>query len=141
MGKFYLARVQGHPPDDRFSCHVPISPESSALGARLVDWETGLPAETHFSVLRRDADDTALLEARPITGRTNQIRIHLSHLGFPICGEATYLSGGVIGDTQTLGIGAAPLCLHAWRITCKHPLTGKALEFTAPLPEAWGHAR
>jgi UPF0176 protein len=138
VGKFYLVRVQGLPTDDIFSCHVPISPESSALGARLVDWETGLAAETHFRVLRRDSDGTALLEARPITGRTNQIRIHLSHLGFPICGDATYLHGGQIGGTQTLPVDSPPLCLHAWRITCLHPLTGEPLEFTAAPPESWG---
>jgi len=136
--KSYLVRIQGHPADDRFSCVAPISPESSALGARLVDWQTGLPAETRFHVLRRDPDGTSLLIARPVTGRTNQIRIHLSHLGFPVCGDATYLHGGHIGDTQTLHIDSPPLRLHAWRIACLHPLTGKPLEFTAAPPGSWG---
>ncbi len=135
--KTYLARVQGHPPDDSFSCHAPISAESSSLGARLVDWQTGLPAETRFQTLRRHADGTATLQATPITGRTNQIRIHLSHLGFPVCGDPTYLHGGHLGDTQTLHPQAPPLCLHAWRIECHHPLTGKPLAFTAPPPGSW----
>ena len=136
--KTYLARVQGHPPDDGFACHLPISPESGALGARLVDRDAGLPAETRFRVIRRHPDGTALLEARPITGRTNQIRVHLSHLDFPVCGDATYLHGGQIGDTQTLHVGSPPLCLHAWRIACLHPLTGQPLAFTAPPPPSFG---
>ena len=53
-------------------------------------------------MLQRDADGTALLEARPLTGRTNQIRIHLWHLGFPVCGDQVYLPGKKVGDTATV---------------------------------------
>jgi 23S rRNA-/tRNA-specific pseudouridylate synthase len=90
-------------------------------------------------VLQRDADGTALLEARPITGRTNQIRIHLWHLGFPINGDAAYLADGEIGETQTLAMGDPPLCLHAWKITFQHPLTKERVMFEAERP-AWAHA-
>jgi 23S rRNA-/tRNA-specific pseudouridylate synthase len=87
-------------------------------------------------VLERFADDTSLLEARPLTGRTNQIRVHLWHLGFPVCGDPTYWPGGKLGDSQTLAITAPPLCLHALRITLMHPLTRERVQFTAPMP-AW----
>jgi UPF0176 protein len=50
-----------------------------------------------------------LIKARPITGRTNQIRIHLWHLGFPIIGGTAYLADGEIGDTQPLAVGDSPL--------------------------------
>jgi RluA family pseudouridine synthase len=134
--KFYLVRVQGHPPEDAFSCEAPISAEPGEVGTREVDMQAGLPARTNFRVLRRAADGTALLEARPLTGRTNQIRVHLWHLGFPVCGDAVYLPGIQIGTTQTLAVDAAPLCLHSWRVTFAHPLTKERVEFTAP-PPSW----
>lgn len=132
--KVYLARVKGHPPQDEFTCDAPVSAEAGKLGGRNVDDE-GLEAKTEFRVLRRDADGTALLEARPLTGRTNQIRIHISHLGFPIVGDATYLSDGEVGETQTLAVGDPPLCLHALRIAFTHPLTKERVTFEAERPE------
>jgi RluA family pseudouridine synthase len=132
--KVYLARVQGQPTADEFTCDAPISDIAGALGSRIVDPTSGLPARTDFRVLERFADDTTLLEARPLTGRTNQIRVHLWHLGFPVCGDPTYWPGGKLGDTQTLAINAPPLCLHASRITLMHPLTREKAQFAAPIP-------
>lgn len=131
--KTYVVRVQGHPAADAFVCDAPISKEPGALGSRTVD-AAGLPARTEFTVQQRLPDGTALLEARPITGRTNQIRVHLWHLGFPVCGDAAYLLGGKIGTQQTLTLGDPPLCLHAAKIAFAHPLTGEPVEFSAPLP-------
>ena len=87
-------------------------------------------------MIRRDSDGTALLEVRPLTGRTNQIRLHLWHLGFPICGDPVYLPGNALGNRQTLAPGDSPLCLHAWKLTFRHPLTKEATTFEAPTP-AW----
>ncbi len=136
--KVYLARVQGHPPQDAFVCDAPVSAEAGKLGGRRVD-EAGLEARTEFHVMKRDADGTALLEARPITGRTNQIRIHLWHLGFPIVGDAAYLAGGQVGETQTLAVADPPLCLHAWKITFTHPLSKERVMHEAE-PPAWAAA-
>jgi UPF0176 protein len=133
--KFYLVRVQGQPPEDVFSCDAPISVESGELGSRIVDEESGQNAHTKFRVLARNPDGTALLEARPLTGRTNQIRVHLWYLGFPVCGDSVYLPGKKIGDTQTLAMDDPPLCLHAWQIKFVHPLTKLPAAFTAPPPE------
>jgi UPF0176 protein len=134
--KTYLVRVQSIPPEDQFRCDAPISSEAGELGSRTVDFANGLPAQTEFRVLQRNADGTALLEARPLTGRTNQIRIHLWHLGFPVCGDQVYLPGKAMGDTQTLSVEDPPLCLHAWKIKFSHPLTRQPTEFIAP-PPAW----
>lgn len=134
--KRYLVRVQGHPAMDTFTCDAPISHEASEAGSRDVDHESGLPARTEFHLVRRDDNDTALLEARPLTGRTHQIRVHLWHLGFPVCGDPVYRAGGRLGDYQTSPVDAAPLCLHAWQLSLRHPVHHEWLTFTA-LPPRW----
>jgi RluA family pseudouridine synthase len=134
--KSYLVRVNGVPVAEHFFCDAPISDESSKLGARLVDMENGLESRTEFSVLKQFPDGTTLLEARPLTGRTNQIRIHCAHLGFPVCGDPSYLTDGKFGEMQTLPPGAAPLCLHSWNISFAHPQTKQPMIFTAP-PPTW----
>ena len=134
--KNYLVRVQGRPAEMVFSCDAPIGTIAGELGSREVDEDAGMEARTDFRVLQKNADGTTLLEARPLTGRTNQIRIHCAHLGFPVCGDPAYLADGKRGATQTLRVDDAPLCLHAWKISCLHPLTKLRMEFTAP-PSAW----
>ena len=132
--KTYLVRVQGHPVQDEFQIDLPISDDPGPAGTRIVDEANGLPATTRFVVKSRLPDGTALLEARPLTGRTNQIRIHLWHLGHPVCGDTAYLPSGKIGTQQTLAVTDPPLCLHSLSITVKHPLTGERMTFTAPEP-------
>ena len=136
IAKTYIARVQGHPASDAFACDASISEEANKLGTRTIAPDDGLPARTEFRVLQRLPDGTALIEARPLTGRTNQIRVHLWHLGHPVCGDTAYLSGEKIGTQQTLSIADPPLCLHAWRIAFTHPTTNERMEFAAP-PPTW----
>ena len=136
VDKVYLVRVQGHPAADELHCDARISDTPGKFGSRTVDLDTGLPARTEFRVKQRLADGTAVLEARPLTGRTNQIRIHLWHLGLPVCGDPAYLAGNVLGESQTLDVDAPPLCLHALQISFEHPLHHQRVTFTAPAP-AW----
>ena len=111
--KKYLARVLGHPDPDRFRSDTPISTKATQAGLRVPDPD-GLASTTEFTVLSRNDDGTSLLEVQPLTGRTNQIRLHLWDLGFPIVGDPAYLPDGKLGETQTLSINDPPLCLHAW---------------------------
>ncbi len=131
--KTYLARIQGEPNSDAFSSALAINPKPTPHGIR-VGAADGLPARTEFLVRRRYGDGTTLVEARPLTGRTNQIRIHLWDLGLPICGDPAYRPDHQLGDKQTLTPRDAPLCLHAQRIALRHPLTGERVEFTTVLP-------
>ncbi len=133
--KHYLARVHGHPPQDEFTCTAPIRDTAGALGSRGIDAVNGLTARTDFRVITRFADGTTLLEVQPHTGRTNQIRVHLWHLGWPICGDQTYLRNHELGDTQTHTVNDPPLCLHAHRITFTHPLTNERVTFEADVPD------
>ncbi len=135
VDKRYLVRVIGHPENDSFFSEAPISSEPQTLGTHTVDDEDGLPSRTDFKVLERSEDGTALLEAKLGTGRTNQIRIHLWHLGHPVAGDPAYLPGLLLGDTQTLDTEAPPLQLHAWQLSFKHPRTGEQMNFETERPE------
>ena len=110
----YLALVRG-----RIADHVLIDAPLERRGARVVARETsGRQAATE-------------VEARPRTGRTHQIRVHLSSAGHPILGDRRYGGGG--GDADRLGL-ARPF-LHSWRIAFDHPVTGARVEVEEPLPD------
>jgi len=130
--KTYLARVQGAPKDDHFVCAAPISRCPTDIGARVID-PSGHLAQTEFKVVERSDDGTTLLKVTPLTGRTNQIRVHLWHLGIPVYGDPLYLPDGKTGDQQTLGPTDAPMKLHAAALEFRHPVSGKTMEFnTSP---------
>jgi UPF0176 protein len=134
VSKLYVARVQGHPETDEFACLAPVSARPQDNGLRLIQ-EDGLDAETRFRVFGRFDDGTALVEARPVTGRTNQIRLHLWHLGLPVCGDPLYLPGGKTARSRTLEVGDPPLCLHAKRIEFCIPGEGEPSVFEATVPD------
>ena len=87
--------------------------------------ESARDARTRYRVLKRFKYAT-LLEIKPVTGRTHQIRVHLRHLGHPVVGDRLY---GSAAD------GACPrMALHASKIEFLHPKTGKLMEFESPIP-------
>jgi RluA family pseudouridine synthase len=131
--KVYRVVCHGHPEADAFSCRQPIGRQRGQAGTRILDPQ-GLAAETEFCVLQRRSDGTSLLEARPRTGRTNQIRVHLWGLGHPVVGDPLYRSAQQLGESQTLAVGDDPMRLHAWRLTLTHPLSQEPITFTAELP-------
>jgi len=123
----YLALVRGDVEHDRFEVDAPLG----RAGARIrVDATGGRRAATSFEVHERMGRAT-LLEAAPRTGRTHQIRVHLSAVGHPILGDGRYGGGG--DDARAIGL-SRPF-LHAWRIAFDHPVTRKRLELEDPLPQ------
>ncbi|MFA5143706.1 MAG: RluA family pseudouridine synthase [Candidatus Omnitrophota bacterium] len=84
-------------------------------------------AVTRYRVLKR-AGSLSVLEAEPVTGRTNQIRIHLKKIGHPIVGESVY------AFRKDFKVRFKRVALHAAAIEFKHPVTGRAMKFTSPLP-------
>lgn len=132
--KTYVARVHGVPAEQQFECHAAISSVPAENGLRLLADTDGLPASTSFRLIRRFDDETALVEVSPLTGRTNQIRLHLWSLGHPIVGDPAYLPHGQTGSNTTLPVGAPPLCLHALKISL-HDQNGELREFSVPLPD------
>ncbi len=135
--KSYLVLCQGRPVENNFQCTLPISRTKSAAGGRVVD-PAGDPAKTEFTVLGHSDElrEQTWLEARPLTGRTNQIRVHLWALGLPIVGDPVYLPQQQLGTLQTLAVDSPPLCLHAWKLQFRHPLTGQPFPISAP-PPGW----
>ena len=120
--KRYLAVVTGAVSGDSGKIMAPIG----RLADEKPHWRVlpdGKAAETNFQVLER-REETTLLELEPVTGRTNQLRIHCAHAGFPI-----------VGDTERGGRAFPRLCLHAAKLGFYHP-NGGWLEFAVkPPPE------
>lgn len=122
VGKSYLALVAGHPEWE----HQVVERTVPAEGRW---WGKPLPAVTEFQVLEHRRDGTSLVEAKPITGRTHQIRVHLWQEGFPIVGDRLYLADGQLGVAEIAGVGAKPLALRSWKIALPHPESGKRVTF------------
>ncbi|MCZ2389638.1 MAG: RluA family pseudouridine synthase [Acidobacteria bacterium] len=118
--KTYLAIVVGEPRENAGEIEAPIGRDAEAKFWRVMP--EGKPAASRFRVLTT-FDGHSLLEAEPITGRTNQLRIHLESIGCPILGD--HARGGGNSDR---------LYLHAFRLTIPHPRTGEAASFEAPIP-------
>jgi len=123
--KVYQAIVEGVPPwDERTARHM-LKTNVGRKHRTIVVHKRGKNSETHFKVLQR-WQDGALVEAHPKTGRTHQIRVHLSALGFPILGDTLY-------DAAETDLIARP-ALHALSLTISHPASGKRVTYSANLP-------
>ncbi|XSG85878.1 MAG: 23S rRNA pseudouridine(955/2504/2580) synthase RluC [Methylohalobius sp. ZOD2] len=96
----------------------------------------GKPSRTEFRTLERFTEAT-LVEARLLTGRTHQIRVHAAYLGHPILGDTRY--GNEEANRRWRGRGLKRLFLHAWRLELPHPADGSRLRLEAPLEAELGY--
>lgn len=131
--KQYLLRCVGQPPDKQFVCDERIAKETAKGGIRELRHD-GQESRTRFHVLEKLADGTAVLHAFPETGRTNQIRLHLWGRGTPVLGDPTYLVDGERVANQTLTLADPPMCLHAQRLSFRHPQTEQLVHFEVSEP-------
>ncbi|WP_124726597.1 RluA family pseudouridine synthase [Staphylospora marina] len=125
----YLAVCDGKPEPAEGVIDAPIGRDPRHPTRRRIT-AGGDPATTRYRLVRQ-GERASLVEARPITGRTHQIRVHFAHLGAPLAGDRLYG-----GDTSAIRRQA----LHAFELAFTHPLTGEDLRFEAPLPEDMQHA-
>ena len=123
--KTYIALVRGIVKEDQATINMPIARSKKDRKKMAVD-PKGKPAVTHFKVLKR-FDDCTLLEVNIETGRTHQIRVHLSYIGYPIIGDDVYSNGKNKWNIEGQ-------CLHAKSLDFKHPITGKQIHVEAELP-------
>jgi 23S rRNA pseudouridine1911/1915/1917 synthase len=93
----------------------------------------GQRAETAFRTVQR-GDGYTLVEARPKTGRTHQIRVHLAGAGFPLLGDTLY-GGPTASILHGRTIAISRHLLHAFRLTFTHPASGEKVTLEAPLPQ------
>lgn len=132
----YLSIVEGKVPAEGI-ISAPIARACDSLIERRVDWENGDHAVTHYkclSTLPHIPEDLtsefppqgiSLVQLQLETGRTHQIRVHMSHLGHPLVGDTLYNPSTRLMKRQAL---------HSYSLEFVHPVTGKEMYFTAPLP-------
>lgn len=129
MEKVYLAVVAGAPKQAVWKCDKPIGPVPRQFGRMRIDPKEGKPAETGFKVLA-SVNGATLLECRPVTGRTHQIRVHLLDAGLSIVGDPMY------GNTQLKSTnGHFPMALRAVKLGFINPFTKKRVFIKAPREE------
>ncbi|NJB82946.1 RluA family pseudouridine synthase [Wenyingzhuangia aestuarii] len=130
--KTYLALVEGIPTDDYFNTNTKIGTDKTAGGGRASATD-GIDAYTEFKVLERRATiNQTLLEVTPHTGRTNQIRLHLAQLGFPIVGDIGYKDSNYFKNNP-LTYNTDCLFLHAWKLSFHYQNKNFLIE--APIPK------
>lgn len=121
----YLAVVRGSVTPSSGTIDAPIGRTGSSLIERKIDFEHGERAVTHYHVVKEE-NGHSLVSLILETGRTHQIRVHMKYIGFPLVGDYLYNPDMEYIQRQAL---------HSCRLSFRHPITGKHMEFTADLPE------
>ncbi len=143
VAKTYHALIRGEPQWKETLCDYPLRPDGDKLHRTIIDAGHGKPSVTDFRLLAAYGP-FSLVEARPRTGRTHQIRVHLAALGFPIVADPLYGDGKALylssfkkkwrGDEFSERPLLSRTALHAFSLAFAHPRSGAALSFEAPYP-------
>ncbi|MCM8530191.1 MAG: RluA family pseudouridine synthase [Lentisphaeraceae bacterium] len=132
VDKYYVALLRGHIRIGRGTLETMIG-RSKVNRQKMVVYDedagVGKNAITHYKVIAQNNGST-LVKVKIDTGRTHQIRVHMSEMGFPVIGDKIY-------GTKRLEMKDSPKrhLLHAWRLKIDHPESGEQMTFTAPIPE------
>lgn len=125
INREYLAIVKGYGLPDEGKIDVPLGRKPGSIIERTIDCEHGETAVTHYKVLKRE-NGHSLVSLHLETGRTHQIRIHMKYIGYPLIGDYLYNPDMALIHRQAL---------HSYKMSFKHPISGKWMEFTAPMPQ------
>ena len=142
--KTYVALVHGTPLKDKFNIDAKLGPHPTRPAIMRVDEKQGKKARTLFEVRER-FEFSSVIQCRPLTGRTHQIRVHLLKAGFPIVGDTTYggkplllsklKSGYRLKEKKTERPLIASTALHAEELIIVHPVTGEQVRMQAEWPK------
>ncbi|GAB4170977.1 MAG: RluA family pseudouridine synthase [Calditrichia bacterium] len=145
--KTYLALLSGVLLQDSGTIDAPISRKMIKGGRKYIDPKKGLPSITEFKVLERFRQFT-LVEAKPLTGRLHQIRLHFASISHPLVIDSKYNKAGLeflsikdmkpaarVNPDENIRPILSRLPLHAYRLEFRHPLTDQNMEFKADLPK------
>jgi len=129
--KSYIARVFGKVSEIEGSINLPLICDWPNRPKQMVDHDNGKKSLTNYSVLSystlSSGDESTLVELRPVTGRSHQLRVHMLALGHPILGDRLYAHEKALAVSPRLQ-------LHARNLSLTHPVTGELLCFVAPCP-------
>ena len=135
VDKRYMALVRGHWATAKKQVNAPLLKNTLRSGERMVEVnDEGKEALTIFRVLRRFGEFATLMEAKPVTGRTHQIRVHALHAGHAIAGDSKY--GDEDFTREIRDAGGKRLFLHAYALRVPLP-DGGELQLEAPVDEMW----
>lgn len=123
----YIAFVHGNVPDERWTVDAPIG-RDPIHRQRMAVLPDGKPAITHFTCVERFRG-FSVVRAELVTGRTHQIRVHMSYIGHPLVGDLRY------GAPREPAFPDEGVALHAHQLQFEHPRTGEQLAFDAALPD------
>jgi len=143
VSKAYHAVICSRPSWTETTCDMSLTPDGDRMHRTIIDG-AGKPSVTDFTVLGCHAK-MAIIEARPRTGRTHQIRVHLAALGYPVACDPLYGDGKPVflskikrrwkGDDERERPLITRTALHAFFIEFTHPTTGKSMRIEAPYPK------
>lgn len=123
----YLALVQGNIVEEKGTIKAPIGRHPKDRMKMAVVFENSKDAVTHFNVVERFGHQT-LVECNLETGRTHQIRVHFAHIGHPVVNDPFY-------GYRRMDFPIEGQALHSKSLDVKHPISGEAMHFEAPLPD------
>ena len=119
--KQYIARVYGHLARESGVIEAPLICDWPNRPKQMVDDEKGKKALTHWSVLDKE-EFTTLVQLKPVTGRSHQLRVHMLHIGHPIVGDQLYAEGDALAWSDRLE-------LHSQQLKFIHPVSAQEMDF------------
>jgi RluA family pseudouridine synthase len=130
--KEYRAIASGTPKSDEFEITLPLRVNGDRRHRTIVDLINGKSALTLIKVLYSNPE-WSLLSVKPRTGYTHQIRAHLSHIGYPLLGDALYNPNSTKSKPENNSF-ISRVALHSFSLTFMHPVTNQEVTFTSPYP-------
>lgn len=125
ISREYLAIVEGVLEESEGIIDAPIGRKEGSTIERMIDYEKGERAVTHYRVLEQK-ENVAMVALTLETGRTHQIRVHMTSIGHPLVGDFLY---------NPANKGMSRQALHAWHLSFIHPITNETVSLEAPIPE------